>query len=295
MSVLSPPVQVGVWGEKTDGGHPHEMGVAKGWSRCDSSQGALNGVGTLSAIQWRRACLAPSKEHILLPEGGENHLLFLPGSGVLDEWVCPREMGFHCLKTITCQPYGLALFSAPLVSDDINLVLVGSLSCGFLQILESNCSSQGPCLKGNKNGRGMERRWKERAKKRCVCVCVFASPNMEGVGVVGSGKHLSERTAPSPVSSLAYSGILSLWAGDQHSLGKICKEVQVCLSLPFVFLFNVTKPLLLLFFFFGCEYVPFGFICFATAIVLGFDFSKMKSPATLIFSASGSTGISILL
>lgn len=51
MSVLSPPVQVGVWGEKTDGGHPHEMGVAKGWSRCDSSQGALNGVGTLSAIQ----------------------------------------------------------------------------------------------------------------------------------------------------------------------------------------------------------------------------------------------------
>lgn len=35
---------------------------------------------------------------------------------------------------------------------------MGALFGGFLQILESNRSSQGPCLEGNKNGKEMERR-----------------------------------------------------------------------------------------------------------------------------------------
>ena len=38
--------------------------------------------------------------------------------------------------------------------------------------------------------------------------------------------------------------------------------------------------------------MPFDFT-FSSIIALGFEFSKMKSPATLIFSASGPTGISI--
>ena len=38
--------------------------------------------------------------------------------------------------------------------------------------------------------------------------------------------------------------------------------------------------------------MPFDFTC-PSIIALGLDFAKMKSPATLIFSASGPIGISI--
>lgn len=143
-------------------------------------------------------------------------------------------------------------------------------------------------------------KWKRRrqwAKKRCVCVyacvCVLVwAQTQRGQEWPGSGKNLFKRTPPSVVSSLAHSGILSPWERDQLSLGEnMQRSSSVSFHTICISGLNQAPPLLHLFFFLWMN-MPFDFTC-SSIIALGFEFSKMKSPATLIFSASGPTGISI--
>ena len=98
------------------------------WLRAggDSSQRALNGVGTLSILV--RAGLPGSLgKHTWLSAGGGNHLPFLPvwSCLALGSWM-NKSISVRWVFTVWKQPYGLAFLSAPLGSDGINFELVGA-------------------------------------------------------------------------------------------------------------------------------------------------------------------------
>lgn len=120
---------------------------------------------------------------------------------------------------------------------------MGALSDGFLQILDSNYHSQGPCLTGRRKGG----KWEEDEKKEqsrgvsvceCMCTCVhpYAHPNVEMEGGSGSKMHLFRRGLH-PLLSVPCPNLESR-AWDQHALGENTPRSQVHLSFPFESEFN---------------------------------------------------------
>lgn len=217
-----------VWGKDRQG--PHEKGTARDRSTCASSQmGVLKGVRTLTVVQWWWVRLGPWEERIWLSAGRENNFLvwqWSPG------WMAQSPWGAFPPSGNREEPaLGLCSFSVPLGCDGISCTLVGALSAVFLQTLESDYSSQGSCLKGNKIGKEVGRKWKERAEQRdyeCMCTCAL--------NVEGKGGSLVVSTSLEEDSTLCCllpdpTWINMLWE-------KICKDVWVCLSFLCISQFN---------------------------------------------------------